>query len=176
MCGLPGDVSEEQSSFSNLFITSPMSQLILQPFCCFTYITAQSPTLLLLHLHHSSFSNPSAALPTSQLLLQPFSCCTYATPHSPTLLPRYLLHSSFSNPSVASPMSQLILQPFCRFAYGTGYFTTLPLVTYVTGTSRSPTSPGEPPMHRGMKKTVCGGLACYSKLLSLEVATVLDSC
>ena len=46
--------------------------------------------------------------------------------------------------------------------------------TYVTGTSR--TSPGEPPMHRGMKKTVCGGLACYSKLLSLEVATVLESC
>ena len=70
-------------------------------------------------------------------------------------------HSSFSNPSDASPASHLILQPFRCF-------------TYVTGTSR--TSPGEPPMHRGMKKTVCAGLACYSKLLSLEVATVLDSC
>ena len=28
----------------------------------------------------------------------------------------------------------------------------------------------------GDEKTVCGGLACYSKLLSLEVAAVLDSC
>ena len=46
------------SSFSNLSVTSPTSQLILQPFHRFTYITAHSPTLLLLHLHHSSFSNP----------------------------------------------------------------------------------------------------------------------
>ena len=35
---------------------------------CFTYITAHSPTLLLLHLRHSSFSNPSFASPTSQAL------------------------------------------------------------------------------------------------------------
>ena len=40
--------------------------LILQPFRQFTYITAHSPTLLLLHLCHSSFSNPSLASPTSQ--------------------------------------------------------------------------------------------------------------
>ena len=46
---------------------SPMSQLILQPFHHFTYITAHFPTLLLLHLHHSSFSNPSFAS-TSQAL------------------------------------------------------------------------------------------------------------
>ena len=44
------------------------SQLILQPFCRFTYITAHSPTLPLLHLRHSSFSNPSFASPTSQAL------------------------------------------------------------------------------------------------------------
>ena len=55
-------------SFSNLSITSPTSQLILQPFCRFTYITADSPTLLLLHLCESSFSNPSFASPTSQAL------------------------------------------------------------------------------------------------------------
>ena len=83
-----------------------------------------------------------------------------APPHSPTLLLLYQNHSSFYNPSAASPTSQVILQPFRCFSY-------------VTGTSR--TSPGEPPMHTGMKKAVCGGLACYSKLLSLEVATVLDS-
>ena len=54
--------------FSNLSVTSPMSQLILQPFRYFTYITAHSPTLPSLHLRHSSFSNPSFASPTSQAL------------------------------------------------------------------------------------------------------------
>ena len=44
MGGSPGDVSEEQSSFSNLSFTSPTSQLILQPFHRFTYVTAHSPT------------------------------------------------------------------------------------------------------------------------------------
>ena len=47
-----------QRSFSNLSITSPTSQLTLQPFHRFTYATAHSPTLRLLHLRHSSFSNP----------------------------------------------------------------------------------------------------------------------
>ena len=61
-------VSCATSSFSNLSITSPTSQLILQPFRRFTYITAQSPTLLLLHLHHSSFSNPSFVSSLSQAL------------------------------------------------------------------------------------------------------------
>ena len=45
-----------------------MSQLMLQPFCRFTYVTAHSPSLPLLHLRHSSFSNPSFASPTSQAL------------------------------------------------------------------------------------------------------------
>ena len=58
----------EQSSFSNLSVSSPTSQFILQPFCCFTYVTAHSPTLLLLHICHSSFSNPSFTSPTSQVL------------------------------------------------------------------------------------------------------------
>ena len=113
-----------------------------------------SPTLTLLHLHHSSFSNRSISSTTSQLILQP----SVASLTSQAL---HLRHSSFSNPSAASSTPQLILQPFCCF-------------TYITGTSH--TSPGEPPMHRGMRKTVCGGLACYSNLLSLEVAIVLDSC
>ena len=55
-------------SFSNLSVTSPTSQLILQPFHRFTYVTAHSPTLSLLHLRHSSFSNPSFASPRSQAL------------------------------------------------------------------------------------------------------------
>ena len=58
----------EQSSFSNLSVTSPTSQLIHQPFHRFTYDTAHFPTLPLLYLRHSSFSNPSFVSPTSQAL------------------------------------------------------------------------------------------------------------
>ena len=87
MGGLPGDVSEEpvtqekrkkcwrmscdvgevtesleneQSSLSKLSVASPTSH-ILQPFRRFTYVTAHSPTLSLLHLRQISFSNPSFA-------------------------------------------------------------------------------------------------------------------
>ena len=57
-----------KNSFSNISVTSPTSQLILQPFRRFTYVTAHSPTLPLLHLRHNSFSNPYFASPTSQAL------------------------------------------------------------------------------------------------------------
>ena len=66
------------SSFSNHSLASPTSQLILQPFRCFTYVTSHSPTLPLLHLRHSSFSNPSFASPTSQdfhLASSPWRAC-----------------------------------------------------------------------------------------------------
>ena len=44
---------------------SPTSQLISNHFHCFTYVTAHSLTLPLLHLCHSSFSSPSFASLTS---------------------------------------------------------------------------------------------------------------
>ena len=44
------------SPFSNLSVTSPTSQLILQPFRCFAYTTAHSPTLLSLFLRHRLFT------------------------------------------------------------------------------------------------------------------------
>ena len=50
------DYNYELCSYSNLSITSPTSQLILQPFCCFTYVTAHSPTLLQLLLCHKIFN------------------------------------------------------------------------------------------------------------------------
>ena len=116
--------SQALSSFSNLSVTSPTSQFILQPFRRFTYVTAHSPILLLLHyvtdhspillslflrhkllahypispslhLRHSSISNPSVALSTSQLILQFFCCFTKL---------------------------QLILQSFFRFSYVTGSY------------------------------------------------------
>ena len=62
------DYNYELCSFSNLSFTSLTSQLILQPFHRFTYVTAHSPTLPLLYLRHSSFSIPSFAFPTSQAL------------------------------------------------------------------------------------------------------------
>ena len=52
-------------SFSNLSVASPTSQIILQPFRRFTYVTA--------------FSNPSVASPTSQIILQPFFRFFYVT-------------------------------------------------------------------------------------------------
>ena len=99
----------EQSSFSNLSVTSPMSQLtfnpsvtlpmsqlILQPFRHFTYVTAPFPTLPSLYQCHSSFSSPSAASPKSQVILQPFRCFTYVTDHFPTLLSLLLRHRIFN--------------------------------------------------------------------------------
>ena len=44
------------NSFSNPSVTLPTSQLILQPYCCFTYVIVHSPTLLLLLLHHKLFT------------------------------------------------------------------------------------------------------------------------
>ena len=81
------------------------AMLILQSFCHFTYITAHSTALPLLHQYHRHF--------------------TYITAHSPTLPSLYLCHSSFSYPSAASSTPQLILQPFFCFTYITGHSTTL---------------------------------------------------
>ena len=44
------------SSFSNPSLPFPTSQLILQPFHCFTYITVHSPTLISLLLCHRIFT------------------------------------------------------------------------------------------------------------------------
>ena len=44
------------SSLSNPSVSLPTSQLILQPFCSFTYVTAHSPTLLSLLLCHRLFT------------------------------------------------------------------------------------------------------------------------
>ena len=67
------DIGEAKEGLENepliLQAFSRMSQLILQPFRCFTYITAHFPTLPLLHLHHSSFSKPSFASPMSPGML-----------------------------------------------------------------------------------------------------------
>ena len=62
------DYNYELCSFSNLFVASPTSQVILQPFHRYTYVTAHSPAFPLLHLRHSSFSNASFASLTSEAL------------------------------------------------------------------------------------------------------------
>ena len=98
------------NSFSNPSVVLPLSQLILQPFHCFTYLTVHSATLLSLLLCHKlcSFYNLSITSPMSQLILHPFRCFTYVTAHSPTLPLLDLRYSYFSNPSFASPMSQVL--------------------------------------------------------------------
>ena len=126
----------ELCSFCNLSFTSPTSQLILQPFRRYIYVTAHSPTLTLLDLRHRSFSNPSFASPTSQAL---HLIHLMSRAHSPTFPSLHLRHNSFSNPSVALSTSQLILQPFRCFTYVTAHSPTLlslllrhRLFTYVT--------------------------------------------
>ena len=114
----------KQSSFSNLSVSSPTSQLILQHFRCFTYVTVQSPTLLSLLLRHKLITLTSPG----ELILQTFRQFTYVTAHSPTLPSLYLRHSSFYNISVTSPTSQLILKPFRSFTYVTAHSPTLPLL------------------------------------------------
>ena len=66
----------------------------------------------------------------------------------------HLRHSSFwfSKLSITSPTSQLILQPFPRITYVTTHSPTLLSPLYITGFSL--TSPGEPPMHRGMENSL----------------------
>ena len=61
------------------YFTYIHTELILQPFRHFTYVTAHSPILSSLYLLHSSFYNPSVASPTSQLILQPFFRFSYVT-------------------------------------------------------------------------------------------------
>ena len=49
-------LASQQSSFFNVSFISPTSQLIPHPFCCFTYVTIHSPTLLSLLLRHKLFT------------------------------------------------------------------------------------------------------------------------
>ena len=65
--------------FSKLSVTSPTSQLILQPFHRFTYVTTHSPTLPLLHLRHKHFKYVTAHSPTILLLLLRHRIFTYVT-------------------------------------------------------------------------------------------------
>ena len=60
-------------------VASPTSQLILQPFRHFTYVTAHSQTLPSLYLRHSSFSKTSVGSPKSQFIFQPFFRFSYVT-------------------------------------------------------------------------------------------------
>ena len=101
------------NSFSNPSVALPTSQLILQPFRCFTYVTVHAPTLLSPPTSQAPHNSPT------ELILQSFHHFTYVTTHSSTLPSLYLRHSSFANPSVASPTSQFMLQPFFRFSYVT---------------------------------------------------------
>ena len=139
MGGLPGGIGEVGCRIS-CEIASSMSQLILQSFHRFTYITAHSTTL-------PCFTYVIGTSPTSQHILKPFRRFIYSTARSTTLPPLHLRHRSFYNLSVASPTSQALH------------------VLHLA--SR--------PCNGGMKNSVCGGIACYRKLLSLEVDTVLDS-
>ena len=60
------------TSFSNPSVAFLTSQLILQPFCCFTYVTAQFLTLLSLLLSHRLFTRGHASPGEPPMYLQHF--------------------------------------------------------------------------------------------------------
>ena len=62
------------SSFSNLSVTSPTAQLILQPFRRFTYVTAHSPTLLSLLLRHRLFTYVSWRAAYANIFVERSTC------------------------------------------------------------------------------------------------------
>ena len=78
------------NSFSNPYVAIPMSQLILQPFRCFSFsnLSVTSPTSRFIlqpfrrFTCHSSLYNPTAASPTSQFIIQPFFRFSYGTSSS----------------------------------------------------------------------------------------------
>ena len=85
------------SSFSNPSLALPTSQLILQPICCFTYVTAYSPTLLSLLLRHRIFTYVAWRAAHGPYM-------------SPSLVP--ILSKIYSVPSITTHISQYY-PPFC---------------------------------------------------------------
>ena len=97
--------------------TSHTSQLILQPFRRFTYVTAHSPTLPLLHLRHSSFSSPSFASPTSQalhLIHLASRPCSIGRPRLEYCFGPLNLNSCYTNEHSFSVSSQYFPQVACQ--------------------------------------------------------------
>ena len=102
------------SSFSNPSLALPTSQLILEPFCCFAYAMAHSPTLLLPLLHHRIFTyitwRAAHASPTSHALhlhhLASCPCVTelilmhYITVCKPQVFPLWSYHKLHFRTSV----------------------------------------------------------------------------
>ena len=105
-------LSLRHSSFSNPSVALPTSQLILQPFRCFTYVTVRSPTLLSLLL-------------LNKLILQPFRHLAYVT----ALPLLHLRHSSFSNHSFASPTWQAL--HLIHLGYWWGWYSTYIVVAWI---------------------------------------------
>ena len=180
------------SSFSNPSAALPTSQLILQPFRCFTCVIGTSPKLLLqtfrrfiyikisfynpsvasptsqvLHLRHRYFTYVTDTSHTSQILHLRHMHFTYVTAHCPTLPPLYLRRSSFHSPSVASPTSyalHLHHSSFSNpfFASATSQVILQPFRCFTYDTGTSRTSSGEPPMHRMKKQSVVDQLVTAS--------------
>ena len=94
------------TSFSNTSAASPMSQLTLQSFRRFTYVTVKGWRMSCdVGELTEEFSNHCVTSRTSQLISQHFCHFTYVTAHSPTL-------SSFiyvTGTSPTSPGKQLML-------------------------------------------------------------------
>ena len=103
------------NSFSNPSVALLTSQLILQSFCCFTYITAHSPTLLSLLLHHSLFI---------YVTWRAAHACKLDLPQSNWLLEKHIIRLDCNSTTAVSKMRKythfiylFILWAACQVTY-----------------------------------------------------------
>ena len=134
-----------ESSFSNLSVTSPTSELILEPFRRFTYVTAHFPTLLPLLLRHRLFTYVTWRTAHGDMDSNDVGKVMEGLRMSCDIGEMTeRLENELSNPSVALPTSQLILQLFLALPMSQLILQPFFHFSYITGSSLM--SPGEPPM------------------------------
>ena len=91
------------NSFSNPSVALPTSQLILQSFRCFTYVTVHSPTLLLLFLCTNSSLNSLASRNLGPLCPRVLlGHHDHSKPHSSV----YTWRESLTRPRVAASLNK----------------------------------------------------------------------
>ena len=126
------------SSLSNPSVASPTSQLIIQPFYCFIYITAHYPTLPLLHLRTSQPTLLSLHLrhlvshPWARSALEPN--CRYATATR-------VVHISVYQTKERSEVVCQVLSSLSQWPYGNTFYCTHRHKSPANTTTKHPHTP-----------------------------------
>ena len=105
-----------QNSFSNPSVALPTSQFILQPFRCFTYVTAHSTTLLSLLLRHRLFTWRTAHV--SFHFINPCDRTTGVVgqhPHYPLTFNIEVHHISYLDPVLCRTLAKEIIMNWMKY-------------------------------------------------------------